>query len=81
MGGWSGGSGLKPIHLEQFRRFLIPLPALGEQDLMNERLESIDRQLFGEAAEAVKLRALKSGLMDDLLAGRVRVTSLLNAET
>ena len=48
---------------------------------MNERLESIDRQLFGEAAEAVKLRALKSGLMDDLLAGRVRVTSLLNAET
>jgi len=79
MDGLSGGSGLKHIHLEQFRRFQIPLPPIREQERIGARLESLDEGLSIETVALAKLYTLKSGLMDDLLTGRVRLTPLLDA--
>lgn len=39
----------------------------------------LDRREGNEVRAASKLRLLKSGLMEDLLTGRVRVTPLLEA--
>ena len=44
------------------------------------RMTAITSVLHKEATFAAKLRLQKSGLMDDLLTGRVRVTPLLHRE-
>ncbi len=51
----------------------IPLPAIEEQTQISEKLCKIDAILDGEIARKDKLLRLKSGLMRDLLTGRVRV--------
>jgi type I restriction enzyme, S subunit len=56
-------------------RFAIPEPR--EQALIEAALSVHDQRTRTERARLSKLRALKSGLMDDLLTGRVRVTPLL----
>lgn len=57
--------------------FEVPLPAPNEQSEIAGRVKaSLDRLEF-ETDMLAKLRHQKSGLMDDLLTGRVRVTSLL----
>ncbi|WP_313207546.1 restriction endonuclease subunit S [Stenotrophomonas sp.] len=57
--------------------FEVPLPAPNEQSEIASRVRaSLDRLEF-EADMLAKLRHQKSGLMEDLLTGRVRVTSLL----
>lgn len=58
-------------------RFPWPMPE--EQDQIIERVESFERKVAMEEAQHQKLLAAKEGLMDDLLSGRVRVTSLLEA--
>lgn len=58
-------------------RFPWPMPE--EQDQIIERVESFERKIAMEEAQHQKLLAAKEGLMDDLLSGRVRVTSLLEA--
>ncbi|MBP5061381.1 restriction endonuclease subunit S [Pseudomonas chlororaphis] len=55
-------------------RFPWPLPE--EQDQIVERVESFERKVAMEEDQHQKLLAAKEGLMDDLLTGRVRVTSL-----
>ena len=42
-------------------------------------LPAIARPFLTEDTELAKLRTLKHGLMDDLLTGRVRVTSMQEA--
>lgn len=54
------------------------VPARGEQNLIEERIASFESKLLHEELSLQKLRNLKSGLMDDLLTGRVRVTPLLD---
>ena len=56
---------------------LLPIPSVSEQDRLAHALERLDLRVGSEQAELAKLRLLKSGLMDDLLTGRVRVTDLL----
>lgn len=51
----------------------IALPPLDEQVLIETRIDELDRLLESDTAELQKLTKLKSGLMDDLLTGRVRV--------
>jgi len=61
--------------------FQIPLPDFVEQAEIARRVRcSLDR-LQLEVEELNKLRSSKSGLMDDLLTGRVRVTPLLEGVT
>ena len=54
----------------------IALPPLDEQVLIETRIDELDRLLESETEELQKLTHLKSGLMDDLLTGRVRVPEI-----
>ncbi len=54
----------------------IALPPLDEQVLIETRIDELDRLLESETEELQKLTHLKSGLMDDLLTGRVRVPGI-----
>lgn len=75
LGGLSAGSGLKHIHLEHFRRFLLPLPPLREQEEIATVTASINERLKAERLTLANFRQQKQGLMHDLLTGRVRVTA------
>lgn len=65
------------LNLPTVRGLLTTRPERTEQNLIAERLDEIDNRILNAATESAKLRELKAGLMDDLLTGRVRVTSLL----
>jgi type I restriction enzyme S subunit len=69
----SAGTGLKHIHLEHFREFLLPVPPLEEQSRMKSIVTSLDALLEVEKSKLQKLSNLKLGLTSDLLIGRVRV--------
>ena len=71
--------GTKKLDMENLLGMPIGLPPLAEQDRTVARQKAIDDQLEYEALSLSKLQTLKSGLMDDLLTGRVRVTPLLEA--
>lgn len=75
--GYEQGVTMKRINLGNLRRIGIALPSIFEQDLIVERLQAAQQQVEIAALEHQKLRGEKSGLMDDLLTGRVRVTPLL----
>jgi|EndMetStandDraft_8_1072994.scaffolds.fasta_scaffold19581_2 type I restriction enzyme S subunit len=75
------GSTIKTIGLPFFRSYKIALPSRQEQGQMVERLMSVESKLAVLLIEFAKLKKVKSGLMDDLLTGRVRVTPLLDAAT
>jgi type I restriction enzyme S subunit len=54
----------------------VPVPSLSEQRRIVDILDGHERRLVTEAEAGCKLRFLKHGLMEDLLTGRLRVTSL-----
>jgi type I restriction enzyme, S subunit len=64
---------LASINSTQLNAFEIPLPSLAEQEAIAKILKAHDDHLTAETRGLVKLHALKSGLMSDLLTGRVRV--------
>ena len=55
----------------------LPWPSPEEQDEILRRVHAMMQRLAQEEVELKKLVDCKSGLMDDLLTGRVRVTPLL----
>ena len=67
------------LNLPTIRGLVTARPARVEQDQIATRLDEIDSRIQNAATESAKLRELKSGLMDDLLTGRVRVTPLIDA--
>ncbi|MCM2562507.1 restriction endonuclease subunit S [Lutimaribacter sp. EGI FJ00015] len=71
------GSTIKTIGLSFFKKYVISLPPKGEQDRSAEILLEMEGNIGRNEQELRKLRAAKSGLMDDLLTGRVPVTPLL----
>ena len=71
------GSTVKTIGLDYFRKLRIPVPVRAEQDKGVEIMLAGESDVRRHESELGKLRLLKSGLMDDLLTGRVRVTPLL----
>jgi type I restriction enzyme S subunit len=75
------GSTVKTIGLDYFRRLRITVPGRPEQDIAVEVLMASEREVRTHQAELGKLRLMKSGLMGDLLTGRVRVTPLLAPAT
>jgi type I restriction enzyme S subunit len=68
------------LNLPTVRGLLTVRPDRMEQNLISERLDEIVNRIQNSTTESAKLRELKSGLMDDLLTGRVRVTPLLATE-
>ncbi len=74
LSGLSAGSGLQHIHLEHFRKFLIPLPYEGEQEEISDLMKATTNNIASEELTLQKLRQQKSGLMADLLTGKVPVS-------
>lgn len=71
------GSTIKTIGLSFFKKYAIALPPKAEQDRAAEILLEAKGNINRQEQELGKLKSLKSGLMDDLLTGRVPVTPLL----
>ena len=67
------GVAVQGLNLRDVRTTPIPIPSLEEQHAIASRMESTTRSSKEFVAQLEKLRATKSGLMHDLLTGRVRV--------
>lgn len=78
--GFEQGVTMKRINLGNLRKMLVSLPKPNEQKEIEERAAAIDATYEASLAELEKLRLQKSGLMDDLLTGRVSATPLLEGE-
>ncbi|WP_412852059.1 restriction endonuclease subunit S [Ectothiorhodospira shaposhnikovii] len=73
---------LASINSTQLKDFQIPLPAKAEQELIVTELRIMASKMESEKSLLDKLITQKTGLMNDLLTGHVRVTPLLDqAET
>jgi type I restriction enzyme S subunit len=68
------------LNVSDVRQFILPLPPFREQVEIDARLNGLESRIRAEASQLEKWAVLKSGLMDDLLTGRVRVTPLLKQE-
>lgn len=69
----STGSTFGRINLAFIRDLRIPLPPRGEQSQIAKLLDNLEARLKVEASSAEKLSTTKTGLMQDLLTGKVRV--------
>ncbi len=68
------------VTLRDVRDLRLAVPSLEEQHVLLNRVEAMNSRIRLEGAALDKYLVEKSGLMDDLLTGRVRVTPLLEAE-
>jgi type I restriction enzyme S subunit len=73
LGFLSAGTGLKHIHLEHFRRFILPIPELDEQSRICDYIGKFSKIIASEMQVSDKLKQQKFGLMQDLLSGKVPV--------
>jgi type I restriction enzyme S subunit len=67
------GGVMTAIRSETLRQLLLPVPSPPEMQAIEEMLLQFNRRIGEEETLLSKLTALKSGLMTDLLTGRVRV--------
>ena len=58
---------------DRFARMMVVRPPLEEQVAIAERIRSMNLKMGGEEQQRQKLRTLKTGRMQDLLTGKVRV--------
>jgi type I restriction enzyme, S subunit len=73
------GTTFAEITLAALREVPLAAPtSIDEQRLIGERVAACEERIQQEHLQANKLKAQKTGLMDDLLTGRVRVTPLLH---
>ena len=71
---YQSGSALKRIVVRDIKRFCFPFPtSKHEQVDIAKRLLHVDNYLISLSKELEKNKLLKTGLMHDLLSGRVRV--------
>ncbi|MEQ5801629.1 restriction endonuclease subunit S [Halomonas sp. H10-9-1] len=73
----SGSSGQKNLSQSQINSMRVKAPSIDEQRRISGALSSITSRIEHEKSACNNAATLKSGLMDDLLTGRVRVTPLL----
>lgn len=71
---------MKNISQKSLRSLRIKLPKESEQNEIYLRVKQISDSLRFESDQLNKLKLQKSGLMDDLLTGKKRVTNLLNKQ-
>lgn len=72
------GSAQPQLPSKDLKTFHILLPPIVEQVVIAEKIIKYEQRVAFEETALSKAVKLKSGLMDDLLTGRVRVTNLLN---
>jgi type I restriction enzyme S subunit len=75
----SSQTSIAHLTAEKLAQLLVPTPSVGEQRSIVGLLMAASEQSAGCSAERDKLRVLKAGLMDDLLTGRVHVSSAEHA--
>ena len=68
------------LNLDSLKDVCIPNPPSTERDEIVAKIDTIDARVDNEVSSVEELRSVKSGLMDDLLTGRVRVTELIEQE-
>lgn len=68
-----GGLAQQHFNVGEMKTLLVAKPKPDEQKAVLDRLDVIDSDIKVATDEQAKLRVLKSGLMTDLLTGRVRV--------
>jgi type I restriction enzyme S subunit len=71
------GSTIKTIGLPYFKRLRIAVPPIEEQRKAANAMLASEATISSAEVELLKLHQLKSGLMTDLLTGRVRVPTTL----
>ena len=77
----SGGSTVHHLKVGEMRSFLIAIPQdVNEQKTIDENLNSLENVINTLKEKSIKLQSLKTGLMQDLLSGKVRVNHLLKKE-
>lgn len=67
------------IYLNELGSMEIAVPSISEQEMVATTLVDISERIIHEQDEIKKRQLLKAALLNDLLTGRVRVTSLLAA--
>ena len=67
------GGTIQRLYNSILKSALFPCPPKPEQQLITERLKSIDNKLQTEQTYLQKMQSIKKGLMEDLLSGRKRV--------
>jgi type I restriction enzyme S subunit len=75
----TGGVTRPKITLADFRSLRVAYPPVDEQKLIFDRLALIDGLIDDLLSEVAKLNLQKSGLMQDLLTGKVSVAPLLES--
>lgn len=73
-------SGQVNLTLELCQQLPIPKISISEQQRIVDQLQAMKQKINYEASYLNKLEQNKTALMDDLLTGRIRVTSLLQPE-
>ncbi len=68
-----GGMAQQHFNVGEMRELLVALPDLKEQERIRDKIKSVSGKLAIEKVSAEKLQAQKSGLMHDLLTGKVPV--------
>ncbi len=66
------------INIADLRKIIVLLPSKKEQDLIADKLDKIQTSFHKYNTELSKLKSIKTGLMQDLLSGKKRVTHLTN---
>jgi type I restriction enzyme S subunit len=66
------------VSMSSLKNMLIPRPSEVEQHRIVEYFANLNKKIQKEQINKQKLLSLKSGLMEDLLTGKVRVNHLLN---
>lgn len=69
----TGGTTNPHLNVAEIRQLQLPLPSVDEQKRISHLLQKHDARTQSEGVHLAKLQALKRGLMQDLLTGRVRV--------
>jgi type I restriction enzyme, S subunit len=64
----------KRVSLTEFKKIILPLPSIQEQQKIASILSSIDTNIEEKQRKLQQTQSLKKSLMQDLLTGKVRVT-------
>lgn len=73
----SSGSAQPQFPIRDMQQFRLLVPKKGEQERIVGVSTAVDGEIVDESRALAKLRQLKSGLVTDLLTGRVRVPELI----
>jgi type I restriction enzyme S subunit len=69
------GQAYPQISLKQVRDMLVPMPSLKEQGAIATVLSDMDSEIAAIEARRAKTQAIKQGMMQQLLSGKVRLVA------